>query len=143
MGTLNNNPATNLKHWQIRIFSTVWMTYFAFYLCRYNMPMVTGEMCDAFSWDKSQMGIVFSSLSLMYAVGQFVNGQLADRFGSRLIASLGVLGSVSMNAAIFLLTLCFSPKTVNPRTILLLVAFFWGANGFFQARVTAGAGLAL
>jgi OPA family glycerol-3-phosphate transporter-like MFS transporter len=133
MDTLNKSSTKNLKHWQIRIFSTVWITYFAFYLCRYNMPMVSGEMCDAFSWDKSQMGIVFSSLTLMYAVGQFVNGQLADRFGSRLIASLGVLGSVSMNTAIFLLTFLLSPKTMNPRTILLLVAVFWGANGFFQA----------
>jgi OPA family glycerol-3-phosphate transporter-like MFS transporter len=97
------------------------------------MPMVSSDMRNAFSWDESQMGIVFSSLTLMYAVGQFVNGQLADRFGSRLIASLGVLGSVSMNMAIFLVTLLLSPETTNPRTILLLVAVFWGANGFFQA----------
>ncbi len=69
----------------------------------------------------------------MYAVGQFVNGQLADRFGSRFIASLGVLGSVTMNIAVFLATLLLSPETTNPRTILLLVVFFWGANGFFQA----------
>ena len=97
------------------------------------MPMVSSDMCEAFSWDKSQMGIVFSSLLLMYAVGQFVNGQLADRFGSRLIASLGVVGSVSMNIAVFLVTLLVSPETTNPRTILLLVVIFWGANGFFQA----------
>ncbi|UCD00113.1 MAG: MFS transporter [Phycisphaerales bacterium] len=133
MGRFKSSSTGDLRHWQVRIFSTVWITYFAFYLCRYNMPMVTGEMGDAFSWDKSQMGIIFSSLLLMYAVGQFVNGQLADRFGSRLIASLGVLGSVSMNMAVFLVTLCFSPETANPRTILLLVAVFWGANGFFQA----------
>ena len=63
----------------------------------------------------------------MYAVGQFVNGQLADRFGSRLIASLGVLGSVSMNIAVFLVILLMSPETTNPRTILLLVVVFWGA----------------
>jgi len=133
MDVIKNSSAADLKHWQVRIFSTVWITYFAFYLCRYNMPMVTSEMGNAFSWGKSQMGIVFSSLTLMYAIGQFVNGQLADRFGSRLIASLGVLGSVSMNVAVFLATLLLSPKTMNSRTILLLVAVFWGVNGFFQA----------
>ena len=133
MGNFKDSSADNLKHWQVRIFSTVWITYFAFYLCRYNMPMLTGEMGNAFFWDKSQMGVVFSSLTLMYAFGQFVNGQLADRFGSRLIASLGVLGSVSMNMAVFLVTLLLSPKTTNPRMILLLVAVFLGANGFFQA----------
>ncbi len=133
MSKFDNDSANDLKHWQVRIFSTVWITYFAYYLCRYNMPMVSREMRNAFSWDKFQMGIVFSSLLLMYAVGQFVNGQLADRFGSRLIASLGVVGSVSMNMAIFLVTLLLSPETTNPRTILLLVVIFWGANGFFQA----------
>lgn len=133
MDAIKNSSAAGLRHWQVRIFSTVWITYFAFYLCRYNMPMVTSEMGNAFSWGKSQMGIVFSSLTLMYAIGQFINGQLADRFGSRLIASLGVLGSVSMNVAVFLATLLLSPKTMNSRTILLLVAVFWGVNGFFQA----------
>lgn len=133
MGRLKNSSSDDLRGWQVRIFSTVWITYFAFYLCRYNMPMVSRDMCDAFSWDKSQIGIVFSSLLMMYAIGQFVNGQLADRFGSRLIATLGVFGSVSMNMAIFVVTLTMSPETTNPRTILLLVAVFWGANGFFQS----------
>ena len=133
MSTLKNSSTADLRHWQVRIFSTVWITYFAFYLCRYNMPMVTTEMGSVFSWDKSQVGTIFSALTLMYAIGQFVNGQLADRFGGRLIASLGALGSVSMNMAIFLVTLLLSPETMNPRTILWLVALFWGANGFFQA----------
>ena len=73
MDAVKNSSGQDLRHWQVRIFATVWITYFAFYLCRYNMPMVTGQMGEAFSWDKSQMGIVFSSLLLMYAVGQFVN----------------------------------------------------------------------
>jgi sugar phosphate permease len=133
MGNFKNNSTHDLKHWQVRIFSTVWITYFAYYLCRYNMPMVSKEMGNAFLWDKSQIGIIFTALLLMYAVGQFVNGQLADRFGSRLIASLGVVGSVSMNIAVFLVTLLMSPENTNPRTILLLVVIFWGANGFFQS----------
>jgi sugar phosphate permease len=133
MGTFKNSSAGDLRHWRVRIFSTVWITYFAFYLCRYNMPMVSREMGNAFLWDKSQIGIIFSALLLMYAVGQFVNGQLADRFGGRLIASLGVAGSVSMNIAVFLVTLLMSPENTNPRTILFLVIIFWGANGFFQS----------
>ena len=128
-----NNTTNDLRRWQVRIFSSVWVTYFAFYLCRYNMPMANTRICDTFSWGPSQISIVFTSLTVMYAIGQFVNGQLADRFGTRLIASIGVLGSVVMNLAVFLVTLLASPEATNPRLVLLLVTVFWGVNGFFQA----------
>ena len=112
---------------------SVWVTYFAYYLCRNNLPMAKTRLCETFSWDATTMGIVLSALTLMYALGQFVNGQLADRFGARVIASLGVLGSVAMNLAVFAVTLTAADAAMNPRTVLVLVVIFWGANGFFQA----------
>lgn len=134
MNAQNNINTTGiLKHWQARIFITVWVTYFAYYLCRYNMPIAKTRLCETFSWDASQIGIIFTSLTVMYAIGQFVNGQLADRFGARIIVSLGVLGSVLMNLAIFLAILLRPVETVNTKFILALVSIFWGANGFFQA----------
>ncbi|UCD29737.1 MAG: MFS transporter [Planctomycetota bacterium] len=123
----------NLKYWQQRIFASVWVTYFAYYLCRYNMTIAKKPLCDTFSWSNESIGIIFSALLLMYAVGQFVNGQLADRFGTRIIASLGILGSVVMNLAVFFVLLVAVPESSNPRTLLWLIVLFWGANGFFQA----------
>jgi sugar phosphate permease len=123
----------HLRHWQMRIFTTVWVTYFAYYLCRYNMPVAKTRLCETFSWDASQIGIVFTALTVMYAIGQFVNGQLADRFGTRFIAALGVIGSVLMNIAVFLTVIFCQGKFADPKRILILVATFWGINGFFQA----------
>jgi len=128
-----NGSAGDLKQWQRRIFWSVWVTYFAYYLCRYNMPVAKTTLCQTYSWDAERFGIVLSSLTLMYAVGQFVNGQLADRFGTRVIASLGVLGSVVMNLAVFVLLLVATPDAADPRRVLTLLAVFWGINGFFQA----------
>ena len=133
MNNATTGPTNDLRNWQRRIFASVWITYFAYYLCRYNMPMAKTQMCEAFSWDAGSIGIVFTALTLMYALGQFINGQLADRFGSRVIASLGVLGSVLMNLAVFLVTLTASPEGVDPGRMLLWITIFWGANGFFQA----------
>lgn len=123
----------SLKYWQRRIFASVWITYFAYYLCRYNMPMAKSRMCETYSWNNADFGIVLSSLTIMYAVGQFVNGQLADRFGARLIASLGILGSVVMNVAVFGIVMLMPAETADPKTVFFLVALFWGINGFFQA----------
>jgi len=121
-----------MNKWQLRIFSSVWITYFAFYLCRYNMSMAKTRLCDTYSWDGARIGMVFTALTAMYALGQFVNGQLADRFGARRIASLGVAGSVVMNLAVFFLTLLAS-ETTSSDTVLLLLVVFWGANGYFQS----------
>jgi OPA family glycerol-3-phosphate transporter-like MFS transporter len=130
-----NQPvdASRFKQWQTRVFLSVWITYFAYYLCRYNMPMAKGRLSETYSWDASQIGIIFSALTIMYAIGQFVNGQLADRFGARLIASLGVLGSVIMNLAVFVLLFTWTADSFEPKRLLALTIVFWGANGFFQS----------
>ena len=119
--------------WQYRIITTVWVTYFAYYLCRYNMSIAKTSMTTAFGWDAGQFGAVFSALTIMYAVGQFVNGQLADRFGTRVIASLGVLGSVITNIAVFAVVMIANPQTADSNRILALIIVFWGLNGFFQS----------
>ena len=133
MSKFTNDPADDLRRWQVRIFSSVWITYFAYYLCRYNMPMAKSRLCDTFSWDEAQFGMILSSLLLMYAVGQFVNGQLADRFGTRIIASLGVLGSVVMNLLVFAVVVMAPNRDVSTEAIFRLLVIFWGINGFFQA----------
>ncbi len=128
-----HNPTGNLSAWQRRIFASAWITYFSYYLCRLNMPMAKTRMCETFTWDAAAMGIVFSALTVMYTVGQFVNGQLADRFGARVIVSLGVLGSVLMNVAVFVVVLVAVPSKAGATTLLVLITVLWGANGFFQA----------
>jgi sugar phosphate permease len=133
MGTPKNSSAGDLRPWQVRIFSTVWITYFAYYLCRYNMPIAATRMCKTFSWDEAQFGKILSALLLMYAVGQFVNGQLADRFGTRVIASLGVLGSVIMNLLVFAVVMVAGDDGLSSKMVLRLLIVLWGANGFFQA----------
>jgi OPA family glycerol-3-phosphate transporter-like MFS transporter len=128
-----NTSTRDLARWQRQIFWSVWITYFSYYLCRVNMPVAKPTLCKTYGWDPEQFGIVLSSLTLMYAVGQFVNGQLADRFGTRAIASLGVLGSVTMNLAVYVLVLVAVPGTVEPQYLLTLLVIFWGVNGFLQA----------
>jgi len=133
---MNNNTNAETKRltqWRVRIFSTVYVTYFAYYLCRYNMPMAKTTLCETFSWDTGQFGMILSALLIMYAVGQFVNGQLADRFGGRFIASLGALGSVVINLAIFFVVVISTDNALSSKSVLITLAILWGANGFFQA----------
>jgi len=128
-----SGPADESGAWQRNIFWTVWITYFAYYLCRYNMPVAKTTLCEAYSWSSTDFGWVFSALTATYAVGQFVNGQLADRFGSRAIASLGIFVSVLMNLAVFAVLLVAPPGAARPEVVLWLLIGFWAVNGFFQS----------
>ena len=104
-----------------------------FYFCRTNMPVAKSTLADTFSWSAAEIGMIFTALTLMYALGQFINGQLGDRFGTRLIVTIGCAGSVLMNLAVFGVLAAAPPNNMSPSAILKLLVFFWGINGFFQA----------
>lgn len=122
-----------IRYWQRRIFVTVWITYFSYYLCRYNMPVAKTLLCQEFAWNAADFGKIFSALTLLYAVGQFVNGQLGDRFGARRISTLGALASALLNGLVFLSILSAADDGVVRKNLLGVLVVFWGANGFFQA----------
>ncbi len=126
-----NGP--EMRHWQRRIFATVWITYFGYYFCRYNMPVAKTLLCQEFAWSAADFGKILSALTLMYAVGQFVNGLLGDRYGTRLISTLGAIGSALLNGFVFLAVLWAPNDGALKKDLLSVLVVFWGANGFFQA----------
>lgn len=120
----------DIRRWRVRTFCTVWITYFAYYLCRLNMPVASTAISREYGWSTADFGKVLSSLTIFYAVGQFVNGQLGDRFGARIVTFAGALGSVAVNLAVFVLVT--TTRRGSPHVLGCLIAF-WGLNGFFQA----------
>lgn len=99
----------------------MWVTYASFYLCRVNISIAMPKIMEEFSLTKTDMGLVLSSLFLLYAIGQFINGQLGDKLNSKRIITLGLLSSAVMN-----IVFGFSGG------ILGLMVVIWGLNGYFQ-----------
>lgn len=133
MSESTNANANDMKRWRVRVFSTVWITYFMYYFCRYNMPVAKSSLTENFGWSATDIGGIFTALFIAYAVGQFVNGQLGDRFGARLVSTIGVAGSVLMNLMVFLCVMVAPSSAFIEKHLLTLLIVFWGINGFFQA----------
>lgn len=116
------NEKKDIKYWRNRIFWSIWITYASFYLIRVNISVALPGIMDEFGFSKTTMGLVLTALFTAYAVGQFVNGQLGDKFGARKLISIGILTSAVLNI-IFGFT----------NGWLAGMILIWGINGFFQS----------
>ena len=85
------------RSWRWRIFAVTWLAYAGFYLCRKNLSVTMPLLAADLGYSNLQLANIFFGYSLLYALGQFGFGVLADRFGSRLIVTLGLLVAVVSN----------------------------------------------
>lgn len=120
--TMSNDAVLEAwKSWQLRIFITIWITYGSFYLCRANMSFALPGLEAEFGYSKTLLGLLGTSLFVMYSIGQFINGQLGDRLGARRLVFTGMIVSAILNI-IFSFSAGF--------TFMMIV---WGLNGYFQS----------
>ena len=114
--------------WQIKMLLMAWITYASFYLLRVNYSVAIPVIMKEFSFSKTQVGIVATSLLLAYAVGQFINGQLGDKFKARRIIALGLITSAILN-----ILFGFSGVFVVGLAFIWVMAIIWAFNGYFQS----------
>ena len=99
----------------------LWLTYGSFYFCRNNLGVALPGIQAELGYSKTQLGTVLMALKLSYGVGQFINGQLAERWPPRRMLALGLLASAALNVAFGWVT------------ALYFLTFIWACNGYVQA----------
>ncbi|HLK38064.1 MAG TPA: MFS transporter [Polyangiaceae bacterium] len=141
----------SLPAMRARTLFVLWTTYGSFYFCRANVGQAVKSMRADLGYTALQMGFVLGAAKLGYAAGQFVNGQLTERFGARRILGIGMVGS-SAATALFALAPELAASSVGgwlgapvravarafgadlstggPLALMVLLAFL---NGWFQA----------
>ncbi|MBN1771553.1 MAG: MFS transporter, partial [Deltaproteobacteria bacterium] len=121
MATSGAATAERLRTWQLRIFGLLWTGYASYYLARLNFavaqPLIQAEM----GWTATQIGWIPSVYAACYAAGQFINGQLGERFGARRMMTAALTVAALTNAA-------FSVVDSYPAMLAL-----WAVNGYAQS----------
>ena len=131
--------ASMYKHWRWRIFYSSFIAYVVFHLCRKNMAVALPVMSTDLGLSNTQLGILGSTLYITYGVGKFINGVIADKSNVRTFLPTALILSAICNICFVLSALFITPGQVSffglpSATVLLwLLAFFWGANGWFQS----------
>jgi OPA family sugar phosphate sensor protein UhpC-like MFS transporter len=111
------------RRWMV--FLSVTFGYGFFYLCRLSFSMAKKPMLDAGVLSESEMGYAGSVMLLIYSLGRFTNGVLADRANIRRFVSVGLLGSALAHL------LLGSTRGAVFFTVL------WAVNGWFQSMGSA------
>ena len=101
------------RRWRYRIFAVSWLAYAGFYLCRKNFSIAMPLLNQDLGFTKDNFAMILFFYSLFYAMGQFYNGFLSDKFGPRLIVGIGLFLSILANifmgfgTALFIFALLF------------------------------------
>jgi sugar phosphate permease len=106
---------------EVRVVWLLWATYGAFYFCRQNIAASVPGLGAELELDRGEIGTILGALKLAYGIGQFVNGQLAERIPARVLLAVGMFGSAALN-----LVFGFG-------TGFYFLLFVWAANGYCQA----------
>ncbi len=127
------------SHFRMRIFYSCFIGYIVYNICRKNITVALPLLSSEYGFTNVQLGLLGSSLYLTYGIGKFVNGMVADNADVRKFMSIALIFSGIANICFALSAQFITPNEVSffglpPISILLWVlAFFWGANGFFQS----------
>lgn len=120
-GNVEPERNSHLTRWQVQIFATLWGGYASYYLCRMNFSVAQPLILEEFGWTKAAIGLIPTVYAFTYAIGQFVNGQLGERFGARRMMTAAMTLAVVANV---LFPLAHS---------LPMMMFLWGINGYAQS----------
>lgn len=119
--TLREITEQEFARYKWRMLLATMFCYLFFYTGRQTFGFAIPGIQQELGLSKSTLGAISGAMLWCYAVGQIVNGNLADKFGGRRIMTLGAVLSTALN--------WLTSFSVGPRSLGVL----WGANGFVQA----------
>lgn len=134
------------ERWRWQIFAIGWLAYAGFYLTRKSFSVAKIEMgrSDSLGLSMGDMAWIDGAFLAAYAIGQFFWGFSGDRFGTRSVVLIGMMGSIlaalamGMAAPALLpewmvssISGLLTPLNLSVTTFLLGALFF--AQGFFQS----------
>ena len=108
---------------QVSLLVTLFIAYTAAYISRTNLSPALDAIQTDFGLTAAQVGLLPTFFAIPYALGQIVNGTLADHFRPRNFITIGLVGSALMN-------ILFSFASSYPLLIVL-----WCLNGCFQSMI--------
>jgi OPA family sugar phosphate sensor protein UhpC-like MFS transporter len=108
------------KYWRWRIFYGMYTGYVFYYFSRKSLTFAMPSLMNDLGFDKTDLGILGSVLSISYGLSKFLSGIVSDRSNPRYFMAIGLILTGMINIFFGL------------SSSLILFAILWGFNGWFQ-----------
>lgn len=108
------------KYWRIRILYSMFIGYAFYYFTRKSFTFAMPGLIQDLGFDKSQLGILGSIISITYGISKFASGIIGDRVNPRYMMAIGLMMTGVCNIFFGL------------SSSIIFFAIFWGLNGWFQ-----------
>jgi len=89
--------ATVYKTYRIRNFVGIFIGYSSYYLLRENFALAMPFLLQEGLYQKAQLGLILSGVTLTYGISKFIMGNVSDRSNPRYFFATGVAVSVMVN----------------------------------------------
>ena len=116
-----------------RTFWGATIAYSLYYVCRMSLSVVKQPLIDDGVLTAGELGLIGSALLLVYAVGKFMNGFIADYCNVRRFMATGLLISTLVNLLMGVFGLLQGPAGLPSVLIFVSFAVLWGVNGWAQS----------
>lgn len=94
---LSEQDLQRLKRWRLSTFFVMLFGYIGYYLIRQNLSAAFPLMEKTFGYTNSELGLIAASSEIVYALGKFINGPIADKMGGKSIFMIGMAGGIIFN----------------------------------------------
>jgi len=109
------------KKWRWKMFIGMYIGYTIFYFTRKNISPALPLISEKLDINIIELGILSSVFYVVYGIGKFISGLIADRANIRTFMAIGLFAASLLHLFIGYLD------------SLYLIVFFWGLNGAFQS----------
>ena len=89
---MSEASGATMRVWRVRILSTTWLSYAAFYVCRKNFAIAKSSIMSSMEIGRSDVAHLFTAYLVAYMLGQYLTGFLGRKVAMRmlLLAGMGI-----------------------------------------------------
>ncbi len=121
--------------WRNSILITSYITYIVAYLGRKNFSIAMPFMNESIGITTKDKGLILAVASIVYGIGKFVNGSLADRGNVRTGLPINLILANGLNIMMAIAPWIHQNYIHSHKAMVVYMCLFWGASNWFQSAL--------